>query len=557
MEPTETQRNIIEHQGNVVVMASPGSGKTYVISEKIKEILKQDTLYDYQGVIAISYTRKASAHLKNRSLEGGLSSKNSFFGTIDSFCLTQIILGFGNYVIGYPQNEISPIDIKDLPKERQKDFQWIITNHPDYDDIIEDEWKSIFDFYREGKVLIQSIELLALRIFRGSQACRNYIKARFKYVFIDEYQDADTYTDELLREFIALGLTGFVVGDKNQSIFGFAHKDSKYLQGLIDNDDFTNFILSRNFRCAPSIINYSNRLLNDKCNLVESLYNEMYYVLVEGGEDNIADFLSYFIPLICKKSKISQLSEVAILVKNKRTENLIDRALSIHHRLIETTVLDQDLNPCSRLYALLLQFYFDHSIKLISILDEFIDYDELSILGKKRLLELKDMIRNVKSDEIDNLLPLFSDVSKLLMPHQDEGLSMDKLKQVINDEKMLESYKPLSKDEIVLMTLHKSKGLEFDYVFHLNMNEWELPAKRPKNGSFEEPDYISYEQDLDLHYVGITRARKVCFLIGSTYRTNSYGGTSLANKSEFLNINGLHDMRINLYYSNGKFEKME
>ena len=120
MEPTETQRNIIEHQGNVVVMASPGSGKTYVISEKIKEILKQDTLYDYQGVIAISYTRKASAHLKDRSLKGGLSSKNSFFGTIDSFCLTQIILGFGNYVIGYPQNEISPIDIKDLPKERQK-----------------------------------------------------------------------------------------------------------------------------------------------------------------------------------------------------------------------------------------------------------------------------------------------------------------------------------------------------------------------------------------------------------------------------------------------------
>lgn len=89
------------------------------------------------------------------------------------------------------------------------------------------------------------------------------------------------------------------------------------------------------------------------------------------------------------------------------------------------------------------------------------------------------------------------------------------------------------------------------------MNEWELPAKRPKNGSFEEPDYISYEQDLDLHYVGITRARKVCFLIGSTYRTNSYGGTSLANQSEFLNIKGLHDMRINLYYSNGKFEKME
>jgi len=87
MEPTKPQETIIGHDGNTVVMASPGSGKTFVLSEMIKRQLGKDEMRDYQGVIAISYTRKASAHLKRKALADGAEAKNSFFGTIDSFCL--------------------------------------------------------------------------------------------------------------------------------------------------------------------------------------------------------------------------------------------------------------------------------------------------------------------------------------------------------------------------------------------------------------------------------------------------------------------------------------
>ena len=109
MNPTPTQRDIINEDGHTVVLASPGSGKTFVMSEKIKRLLRSDDMRDYQGVIAISYTRKASLNLKKKSLTDGVREKNSFFGTIDSFCLTQVILPFGNYVIGYPDKEVIPI----------------------------------------------------------------------------------------------------------------------------------------------------------------------------------------------------------------------------------------------------------------------------------------------------------------------------------------------------------------------------------------------------------------------------------------------------------------
>lgn len=72
---------------------------------------------------------------------------------------------------------------------------------------------------------MESLELLALHIIKKSSACQKYLQARYKYVFIDEFQDADTYTNELFLLLLDLGLTGIAVGDVNQSIFGFAHKD--------------------------------------------------------------------------------------------------------------------------------------------------------------------------------------------------------------------------------------------------------------------------------------------------------------------------------------------
>lgn len=557
MEPTDIQRQIIAKEGNLVVMASPGSGKTFVMSEKIKVLLKKDEIKDYQGVIAISYTRKASANLRDRTLDGGVSGKNSFFGTIDGFCLTQIVLHFGNYVIGYPEKEITTLKIVDLPKEQRGNYSWITDAKPDYDDVEDDDWENLFQLYKKGFVLVESLELMALHIYRSSIACRNYMKARFKYIFIDEYQDADTYTDELFRELVALGLTGIVVGDKNQSIFGFAHKDKRYLLELSNDDDFTTYLLSRNFRCAPSIINYSNRLLDEHCELVKAEDNGVAYVLVDGGEEAIADFLNDNIPTIRRKNGLAHLNDVAILVKNGRTLDLIDKALSIPHRRVETTVLDQELNPCARLYAELLLFYFDPNMKMLSIVDEFADFEMISIQDKKNLARLKVEIKNVDDEHLEELPELFKSVAAILMPKQSEGLSEEKLKEVIADEKMLASYKPASKDEVVLMTLHKSKGLEFDYVFHLNMNEWELPLKLPKGGDFNNTYYPCYEQDLDLHYVGITRAKKGCVMIGSTLRTNSYGGTSKAYASEFLGINSLSDLRANLYYSDGQLMKIE
>jgi len=85
-EPTPEQNKIIEETSNCVVIAKPGSGKTFTIAFKIRSILVD--LPHYKGVAAISFTNKASDELEHRSLPRGVDRKNSFFGTIDKFFIS-------------------------------------------------------------------------------------------------------------------------------------------------------------------------------------------------------------------------------------------------------------------------------------------------------------------------------------------------------------------------------------------------------------------------------------------------------------------------------------
>lgn len=546
MEPTPIQRDIIKDEGNTVVLASPGSGKTFVISEKIKKILGSDDVKEYQGVIAISYTRKASGNLKRRALSDGALSKNSFFGTIDSFCLTQIILPFGDYVMGCAEEEVRPIVLSTLIDERKQDFEWLSRDHPNYEDINQHGWDNLYQLYREGKVLIEALELMALRIIKVCVACRRHITARFKSIFIDEFQDADTYTNGIFHELIGLGLIGNAVGDVNQSIFGYAHKTSEYLEELEKTPGFTAYKLEQNFRCSVPIINYSNKLLNPDYRVIDSEEEPVKLVQVNGDEETVAEYLDHHILQHCEERGINNMSEVAILVRNKKTQDIIDNCLDIPHRVVGTTALDEDLNPRSRLYGQLLRFFFDGQMSFLSVVDEFADYELMTNALRERLMMLKEGIRSVKESDLEDELPgLFKMVADVLLPGFNEGEASVNLISVLSDEKMRDSYRPLTGREVVIMTLHKAKGLEFDVVYHLNMNEYEIPFKKYVNW---RAVYPNENQDLDLHYVGITRAKKACILITTTQRHNKDGDLKPSHPSEFLTRNGVDELREDWTY---------
>ena len=103
---------------------------------------------------------------------------------------------------------------------------------------------------------------------------------------------------------------------------------------------------------------------------------------------------------------------------------------------------------------------------------------------------------------------------------------------------MLSNYFPAANDEVNIMTLHKSKGLEFNIVFHMDMYKWVLSNEY---GSEEEK-----LQNLNLHYVGVTRAIDVCYIMLGSKRYNSKGKCYDALPSSFLEKQELTYRRLDV-----------
>lgn len=97
--------------------------------------------------------------------------------------------------------------------------------------------------------------------------------------------------------------------------------------------------------------------------------------------------------------------------------------------------------------------------------------------------------------------------------------------------------------EISLLTYHNAKGLEFDAVFCLDTYQYVMPPYK-----YEEKSYDAFSESLSMHYVGITRARKVCYIPIATIRHNSKDDSHKAIPSEFLSRSGLRDLRFNVQW---------
>lgn len=544
MTPTSQQILIIKHDGNAVVIAAPGSGKTFVISEKIKRNLK--LLLEHQGIIAISYTNKASLELKKRSLSNGENPMSSFFGTIDKFFLSEIIIPFAKQLFGLPSKQIKIIKIISLPYENQNDFIWFNRNLS-LGQITQGQIEIFKSYFLSGLIMIETIGVFANYVFTNSTACKNYIKARYKYIYIDEYQDSGLEQHQIFLKIKSLNIIAVAVGDLNQSIYAFSGKDAKYLEELTKDETFKYFKLDKNHRCHPSIINYSNYLLDPRTELIPVKDKLIFFHRIKGNERDIALWIDNHIVSVEKTFNIASRNNIAILTRNTRTADTINLELKVPHKLSMSNELDLNLNIWSGIFSDLLHFIFDVNFKFIDVIESIISYDRINSIDLKKLSISKKALEEMTFEKkIDNerLKKEFINIASVIAPNSENTESVELLTMVLNNVQELKSYEPANENEINIMTLHKSKGLEFDFVFHLDLYEWVFPNKRPgPNNDFNNPVYGDWKQDLNLHYVGITRARKGCSLISSTKRTNNEGHIRNGADSEFIWKDDIADLR--------------
>ena len=532
---TPDQINAIESNANMVITACPGSGKTSIVVEKI--IREVEGLKTYQGIIGITFTVKASRELKKRCKKNGVNTKASFFGTIDHFCLSEIIYPFISRLYGV---SLIPLECKlynDLDEELRAGLPDLGTVGNELKTVDYDTYKPVIrELYTKGVIVLETLGVLSVHVLNNSSGCRKYIKSKYASLYVDEYQDSSEPQHQLFISLHNLGLKAVAVGDIQQSIYAWRGCDPQYIQDLIAKPDvFEHHIVNINHRCHPSINNYANRLFNPNSALQPTEEIRVYQWVLNGNQINAVQQINDSINKLVNDGLASSFSEVAILVRSNRSLEFVKNGLSVPFRVYSDDPLSSINTPTTKVLNGLLFYYFDSTFLAYDVLEIAEQFCILSTKERKEFIEKIKALRDIYQGNLkDNLILLCQALIKIDITN----IEANALGSTLDDEVMLKQYKPIDLDEVQVMTLHKSKGLEFDVVFHLDLYDWVFP-RRIYTGNFNEEKFDNWEQELNLHFVGVTRAKEYCFLVSSTRRLNSNNEEKRGNKSQFMTLQGL------------------
>lgn len=520
VEDLKHRIQIIETEGNTLVFASAGTGKTQIIIDKISHLIKYTNML--KKIAAITYTDKAAIELMNRLIDKGT---NDFVTsqTLHKWVLYEILDPFIRNCYTLASN-LSLKFVFNSNKKKivsfEQGIEWLITtgeilsyeNRPKY---INQALKTNLQrnmYSNEGRDFAFQ---LALKVLRESRSAQNYLKATYSWIFIDEYQDVNKDQHALI-EFIVgyLGIRVVVVGDNKQQIYSFRGSNAKYLESFMKSKKFQVFELTHNFRSNKEIIAYS-RLFDDGYNFKSG------YVHSEGGA-----------VVNLNPAEIS----IKEIVSGIRREYPYDSILILKRKNRDILELKKSDNVFNSFQTKINLTYSESThADLFSLLIKIL-YRVVGVYELKKYID--DVLLHNNFSKLNGLVCAFSQTNdiecalkftKFVVSLSDIKISeydWELFQRTFKDDDQIK-YLLENDTQYMILTVHSSKGLEADHII------------------FDPSEFVSNGKlDQQVHYVAITRAKKRLWLIhdSETYRTIV---ANLIEKDSILPLIGLRDQKLN------------
>ena len=345
------------NEGNKLVLAGAGSGKTRVLTYRIAKLI-QDFNVRPSDVLALTFTNKASREMKDR-IESILkiSSQGLWFGTFHGICrrilkihwreaelserftildaqdqlrLIKRILKGNNY----DEKLYDPKSIQSFIN-RKKDNGQRSDNISDKDDEV---YVAIFKEYENILKQTMSVDFADLilktyELFRSHTQILNYYTKRFKHIMVDEFQDTNLLQFKLLK--LLNNDTGslYAVGDDDQSIYGWRGALSKNIKSFTDQfTDVEIFKLEQNYRSTNKILKVANSLIShNKNRLGKELWTasergETVKIFEAYNNDEESSFIVDKIKMLERDGY--KKSEIAILYRNNFLSRRLEEELN-------------------------------------------------------------------------------------------------------------------------------------------------------------------------------------------------------------------------------------
>ena len=539
-----------ESKGHCVVLAGPGSGKTKVLITKIARMLAED-VRPPRGIACITYSNQCVREIKKRLKAIGIDeSERSFVGTIHSFCLQHVLLPYGELAkIDLPTplkivsskeqdrlfaDAVSKINDKNpnSVKTKFEEFRRTILDR-NSKEWIDDESNAtlVLEYERllkeKGVIDFDGIILSALQMIQNNSWIRKVIKAKFPVLVVDEYQDLGIPLHQIVLSLcIESGIRLFAVGDPDQSIYGFTGARPSLLNELADASDVEKVQLRMNYRCCQTIIDGSTAALAIERDYRAHNQNEgiiQGYELKQGLDSQILYVAETLIPRITDQRKESQLGDIAILYMDKnngeKIAEILDRTEYKYVRYDQAapykrTPLTHWLEECA---AWCSEGWRIGEPKLSTIIKRWMSF-LISIKKESEIVNArKELVRFLfgnrsQSEKLSDWLRKFVSAG-LLERIQTEPAMRDDCETFekmfgdsTNEEHRLFQYTVSTlgnqrgvSDHLNLTTFHSSKGLEYDVVIMLGLEQGRIPRLGIADKAKEEARR--------LFYVAMTRAR--------------------------------------------------
>lgn len=600
-------------EGPMLILAGAGSGKTRVLTTKVAYLIKEKDIHP-GNILAITFTNKAAKEMKERIFS--LIGKDAFNIQISTFHSFGLKILKENYKeIGYEKNftildsDDSLTVVKkilkdlniDIDKYNPKAIRNTISNnkneminpteyekyvHTDYDEVVKEVYyKYQKDLKRNNAIDFDDLLVLPLEIFKSNKAILESYQEKYKYIFIDEYQDTNE-PQYMLSKMIGSKYKNItVVGDADQAIFTW--RGANYRNILNFEKDYSDakvVVLEENYRSTKRILNAANNVIkNNKIRKEKNLWTEndegtniVYYKAFDEKDE------SNYVVKEVKKLLNDGISanEICVLYRANAQSRTVEEAFlqnAVSYRIVGSYAFYNRKEIKDLLAYLKLIYNEKDNISLLRV----INYPKRGI-GNKAIENL-----NIKANAFNKSLYEVIDSGKELdfkniiedLKKESEKLSLTELidlvlqksgiKNSLETEKTLEAdirlenleeFKSITRnfeeregivsledfldeislvtdvsenennqeEKVTLMTMHAVKGLEFDYVFIVGIEE----GLFPHSNSFDSADGL--EEERRLAYVAITRAKKKLFIINARSRM-LYGKVSSNIPSRFIN----------------------
>lgn len=575
----EQQKAVIHENGPAVVLAGAGSGKTTVLTTRVSWLISEKNVSPF-NILVVTFTNKAAKEIKTRiSLTTGMDIPWS--GTFHSLCAKILridgqSIGLGqNFIIYDSQDQTSLL--KEIYKKNNfsnEDFnikavQSAISNAKNelltpasYAEVafgaFQEHVAKVYKIYqyelnKASAVDFDDLLSKTLQLLKEDQVIREKYQRKFEHVLVDEYQDTNKAQYKLTKILSAPQNNLFVVGDFCQSIYAWRGADYKNMMQLKQNfPQIKEYKLEQNYRSNQNILDAATEVISHntthpilKLWTQKNSGNKITCYEAESGNTEARKIVQY----IRKHAPEIELGEVAILYRTNAQSRVFEEALmqaGIPYKLIGGT-----------------KFYERKEVKdviayLRYAINDFdlVSYQRIVKLGKRRFQKFKDWLntQNKRQLPIENPASLLKDILEITTylekyernteENLDRKANVEELLSVavqfettaqflenialIQDNEFADGkVEKDSKRSVNLMSLHSAKGLEFEVVFLVGMEEGLMPHSRSMT------DNEQMEEERRLCYVGITRAKSKLYLTYARSRTQ-YGVPQANVTSRFV-----------------------